>query len=541
MRLLSEELDALTVGDLVKKRASNGDKPLAIIRGQTLSYREAHERSTRIASSLLEAGVRKGDVVATYLYNSIDHVCIWFACAKLGAIWTPLNVSLVNNDLSYSLNDCTAKVVIVDEDLLDNYQKVRADLTQVRFEVVAGHGEAAQNSRLVNLDRLEDGNHELPEIDVSPSDPMAITYTGGSTGMPKGVLLPHLYFFANALRYRDSASATSTDVHFTVHHLFHAGGQLLGIMGPMYSSMTTVMTKWFSASRYWESVRACNATVIDPIGPIIAAIMRQPESPLDQSHKVRVGVGVATGQIRREIRSEFERRFNVPLLEVYAQTEDGIALTYETLEDRAEGRGSCGKPKGWVEISILGDHDVPLAPREVGEIALRMTPPYCFMLEYWRKYEETVKSWRNLWFHTGDQGYLDEDGYLYFTGRLAHWMRRKGENVSAFEVEKALASHPRIVDCAVVGVPAEMGDEDIKAYVQLGEGSGELDPAELVAWCQERIAYFKVPRYIEYISEFPRSTAKREIERHKLRERGVGEAWDREAHGAVRAPVRADS
>ena len=148
------------------------------------------------------------------------------------------------------------------------------------------------------------------------------------------------------------------------------------------------------------------------------------------------------------------------------------------------------------------------------------------MIEYVNKPKETLAAWKNLWYHSGDLGYLDEDGYVYFVGREAHWIRRRGENVSAFEVEKALTEHPAITDCAVVGVPSDVGDEDIKAYIQITEGAERPSPLELTNWCKEKIAYFKTPRYIEFVHSFPRTMTKNEIARHELRELGIGIAWD---------------
>jgi carnitine-CoA ligase len=529
MRLNNEELEVCTVRDLIIARAANGDKPLAHIREETLSYQEAHIRSNRFANALQGLGVGKGDVVATCLYNSIDHICIWFACAKLGAIWAPLNVSLVHQDLIYGINDTGARIVIVDGELLENFLRVQPELPQIRCAVLLGDDATAKQNGMVPFSVLRDGIDHLPDTPVSPSDPMGIIYTGGSTGMPKGVLVPNLYYIANAMRYRDAAQATPDDIHQTIGHLFHSGGQLIGVMGPMFCHMTTVLSKWFSASRYWSLAKKYRVTIIDPIGPMIAAILRQPEREDDRAHSVRVGVGVATAQIAREIRDRFEVRFGVPLLEVYAQAESGVILTTETLTSRR--RGSSGKPRGWAEFCIVDENDQELPRGQVGQILLRPLEPYSFMLEYFGKPEQTLKAWRNLWFHTGDLGRMDEEGYLYFVGRMAHWIRHKGENVTAFEVEQVITSHPAVADCAVVGVPSEMGEEDIKACVQLKEGIDRLEPLEIVRHCEERIAFFKVPRYVEFVDSFPRSAAKNEIERHKLRERGIGNAWDREKEG----------
>jgi carnitine-CoA ligase len=524
--LYGTELDADTIGDLVERRAELGDKPLVWVGQDSVSFAQAHERSNRIANALAERGIGKGDVVAAFLYNSPDHVCLWFACAKLGAIWAPTNVSFIDRDLVYALGDSGARAIVVDEELLDAYLAVRGEVEQPMIEILRGDSSTAGSHGLVHWDELLAGDPARPDVAVSPSDPMAIMYTGGSTGMPKGVLVPHLYYFANALRYRHAANPTPADVHFAIGHLFHSGGQLLGVMGPLYGEMTTVLAKWFSASRYWDRAREHGATLIDPIGPIISAVLLQDPRADDRDHSVRLGIGVATGQIRRELRDEFERRFDVPLLEVYAQAETGVILTTELLDDR---RGSNGRPRDWVDVRIVDDEGFPAPPNQIGQITLRMRDPHCFMLEYWRKPEQTVAAWRNLWFHTGDVGYLDDDGYLYFTGRLAHWIRRRGENVSSFEVEQTLGEHPAVADCAAVGVPAELGDEDIKVYVQLVRGTEGPTADELVEFCAARVAYFKVPRYVEFVDALPRSTAKQEIERHKLRDRGIGDAWDRDA------------
>ena len=430
-----------------------------------------------------------------------------------------LNVSLVKDDLCYSLNDTGAKLFVVDEELLPAFVSAEPELTVTPTVFVLGDT-AVVDGALPFEDLL--GNDEtLPEVNIAAADPMCIVYTGGSTSMPKGVLVSHLYYIAAAIRYGDIAEAGQEDVHFANSHFFHIGGQQFAITGPLYHGMTGIMEKWFSASNYWNTIQKYGVTIIDPLGTMMAVLLRAPKSNSDKDHKVRIGVGIAAGQVRRDLRDEFEERFGTPMMEVYSMTELGVLICSERTFDRR--LGSCGRPHGWAEILIVDEDDNPVPANTTGQLLLRPKVPNTYMMEYINKPKETLAAWKNLWYHSGDLGYLDDDGYVYFVGREAHWIRRRGENVSAFEVEKAITAHEAVVDCAVVGVPSDIGEEDIKAYVQV---SAEVEPMELVEWCRARIAFFKVPRYIEFVTEFPRTMTKNEIARHELRELGIGTAID---------------
>ena len=517
--ILGRAPHAETLRDLIIMRAALGGKPFLICRDETLTYGDADRLSNQVANRLLDRGIGKGDVVATLMYNSTQQALIWFACAKIGAVYAALNVSLVKDDLCYSLDDTKAKLFVVDEELAPAYIAAKPGLAADPEVLVLGDVAAVLGA--LPFEDLLGGHESLPDAEVAAADPMCIVYTGGSTSMPKGVLVSHLYYIAAAIRYGDIAEAKEDDVHFANSHFFHIGGQQFAITGPLYHGMTGVMEKWFSASGYWATIRKYGVTVIDPLGTMMAVLLRAPESGEDKQHNVRIGVGIAAGQVRRDLRDEFESRFGTPMMEVYSMTEMGVLICSERTFDRR--LGSCGRPHGWTEVLVVDGDDNPVPANTTGQILLRPKVPNTYMIEYINKPAETLAAWKNLWYHSGDLGYLDDDGFVYFVGREAHWIRRRGENVSAFEVEKAMTAHEAVMDCAVVGVPSEIGEEDIKAYVQV---SAAVEPEELVEWCKDRIAFFKLPRYIEFVEEFPRTMTKNEIARHELRERGIGNAID---------------
>jgi crotonobetaine/carnitine-CoA ligase len=521
----TEILNEWTLWTLVETRASLGDKPMLTV-GETdlITYRGLYERAKRVAASLRRHGVQPGETVASFGYNSTDQAALLCACAAIGAVWVPLNLSLVGADLAYTLNDTNSVNLIIDAELLPKYQEVEA---RVGIKRVFLRGAGEYDPRYATFADLADADAgDFEATPSEPQDPLAVIYTGGSTGMPKGVLASHTYFLAFALRYHEISEATPEDIHYTGGlQLYHVGGQQLSFVGPMFCGMSSHISRWFSASKYWERARACRATIIDPIGPMMAAIMRQPASELDTKHNVRIGVGVGTGQVSPDVRDGFAERYQVPLMSVYAQTEVGGALfCSERLHERRPG--SSGKPGRWGQIAVVDERDRFVPPGTVGELVARPAFPNMFMSGFLNKPEQAARAWRNLWHHTGDLGYLDEDGFVYFIGRQAHWLRRRGENISSYEVEQCIDRVPGVLEVAVIGVPdLEIGEEDVKAFV-VAEGSSDVTPERIHAYCQENLAYFKVPRYIEFVDALPRSSAKNEIERHKLKELPIGDCWD---------------
>lgn len=523
-----------TLASVLRERASLGDKIYALVDDEELSFAEADRRASSIAHHLMAAGIKPGDVVVTYMYNSIDHVCAWFGCAKIGAIWAPVNIALVNLDLLYTLRNASPKAFFIDADLLPNYEQIRNEWAPAELVEIIRGGAAIPVAGLrfeeLILDHADD-----PDIEVSPYAPAAIIYTGGSTGMPKGVVVSNLWFTAAALRYKEMFDATDADTHLGVGQLCHAIGSAIDIFAPLYWGIKTIVPRWFSASRFWDLAREHDATIVGClVGPLIAMLCSRPETQADRDHRLRITAS-GTAQIPWETAAEFERRFGIELLEIYAQTESG------PMGPVGQRRGdkpyySQGRPNGWCEIAIADEHDHLLPAGKQGQILIRSTVPGTFMLDYHGVPHKFVEACQNFWFHTGDIGFIDDKGFLHFKGRFAHSIRHRGENISVFELEQTILMHPAIEECAAVGVVSPIGDEEVKVFIQLRPGEA-LEAEEIVRFCLDRIAYFKVPRFVEFVDSMPRSTVKNEIERHKLRELGVGSAWDREAAGiSVKKP-----
>jgi len=517
--------------DLIVERAKEyGSNLFLNFEGRKMSYEEIDEKSNSLANGLMEAGIGKGDHVAIWMSNRPEYIELLFALAKIGATAVTVSSQLRAEDGKYIINDSDAVAIIVGEECLQIYQKIKDELGKIRRAYYLIDNEYLSKDETENLST--DGMEELRElysedvslpkdVSIEKSTPFSIIYTSGTTGLPKGVLLPH-YAYINTGHWHANyvLEADDADVFFTCLPLNHCNAQIFTTTTALTAGGSIAMVKKFSASRFFDQIREYNATIFNFIGMMLVAIYKQPERDDDADNPAELGFGIP---IPVDIAKEFERRFDVILLEGYGATETGCGFVFCTRRERK--LGAAGKVLPYAEIMIVDENDEPLPAGKIGEIIMRPKITNVWMKEYYKKPEKTVKAWRNLWLHLDDMGYIDEEGWLYFAGRKGDWIRRRGINISAIEIENVLDSHPKVFKSAVIGVPSELTEMEVKAFVVPKPGV-EISPEEIIEYLLDRIASYKIPRYIEIVDEFP-TTPTGKIQKHLL-SRDTERCWDRE-------------
>lgn len=512
-----------TIPELLRKRATTHGSVNLTVCNETRDFDSLDRESDRLARGFMARGIGRGDRVATLMPNRIEQAITWFAAAKIGAITAPVNVALGPNDLAHAISDVNPAMLIADEAGFQCLDRIDPKALG-KMEFVAAGGTERRGAIPMPELFLSDG---APlRYNPSAGDTCCIIYTGGTTGLPKGVQLSHFYYIVAAYRWAEAFQVTPEDHHFSVLQFYHIGIRSNAVISPLVNGYRSTIDSWFSVSKYWDRVRETGATIIDPMGTMFTLLYQQPPSAQDRNHKVRAAWGAAA-MLPPGVATGFSERFGVHLVPVFGGTEIGGSAVVNTPIGSPHKEGTCGRANGWCEVQIVDEDDVALPHGNVGQIVVRPTIPFSMMNGYHNATARTVECWRNLWFHTGDLGALDEQGYLSFVGRQAHWLRRRSENISAYEVESVIAAHPEVKEVVVVGVPSELGEDEVKAFV-LRIDDAQLTPGAIVDWCEQRMARFKVPRFIEFVTDFPRSAAKQEIERHHLKAMTNEKAWDRE-------------
>jgi carnitine-CoA ligase len=473
--------------------------------GPSWTYAEALLQAYRAANALARVGVRRGENVLIFMPNCPDWVRAWWGVSSLGAVMVPVNTALKGDLLKHVCTDSGARHILTTPHMAERLKDCGLDLN------------------IIDPDVLARGSGAEPELErpIEPWDTLAIYYTSGTTGRSKGVITPHFQLYTGGSVWR--RKGTENDTILLSTPFFHIAG-LQPFLAFWSMGGRAVSDPVFSGSRLLDRVRECGATMTLTVGSIGEFLAKMPPKPDDAENPLRLMV--VTPMVSDP--DAFVARFGLDeLIAAYGMTElSAPIVTPWPINDPK----SCGKAVEGVQLRLVDENDIPAPVGEVGELIVRTDLPWAINAGYWNRPEETAKAWQNGWFHTGDLFRCDPDGNFFFADRKKDAIRRRGENISSFEVEISVMAYDHVHEVACVGAPGEFGDQEVKVFVVPKEGSN-IDPADLIGFLIPRMPYFMVPRYVEIVSELPKTPTMR-VKKHELVERGnTANTWDREAAG----------
>jgi crotonobetaine/carnitine-CoA ligase len=516
---LGPTIDAL----LAARAGTHADTAFLRFADGDLSFAETHRRAERLAAGFAALGVSKGDVVPVLLSNSAEFVLTWFALCRLGAVACLVNTASRGPALAHALGVTDAHTAVVHEGFASQFAEVAEALPHLERVVVLGaEPPPMTGAALLSWHEVDGEPGALPpHAGHAATDAAMILFTSGTTGPSKGCVLSHRYTLRQAALMAQHLGFRDDDVLYCPFPLFHIDATVLTVAPALVLGTTAAIGERFSVSGFWPEARRFGATVFDFMGATLTMLHKQPEQPDDLDNRVRLGWGVPVP----ESAADFERRFGLQLVELYGSTDAGLPMYHPI--DVPRRQGSCGTVIDAYDVRLVDADGFEVPVGEPGELLVRPKEPSLIADGYFGMPEATMSARRNLWFHTGDLLRRDADGFHYFVGRRTDSIRRRGENISAFEVEEVVKLHPAVLDAAAYGVPSELTEDDVMVAVVVRAGA-TFEPADLAAFCADRMARHMVPRYVDVVDELPRTPTEK-VRKDALRERGLTPTtWDRE-------------
>jgi crotonobetaine/carnitine-CoA ligase len=513
-----------TLPALLKNRAArNVDSPLFSDRSTTWTARDAIDVASRRAGALAAYGIQKGDRVAILCGNRIEFMESVLGCAWLGAVAVPINTASRGMQLQHILKNSGARLLVAESNLVDNVTSLDSgDLALETIWVIGEQEHTSADSPFAQV-ALPARGEPVEAATLADGDPFVILYTSGTSGLSKGVVCPHAQFYWWGTHTGGDLEVRPGDVLYTCLPLFHTNA-LNSFFQALMHDAELIVERRFSASGFFDSLIATRATVTYVLGAMVPILLSRTPSSKEREHCVRVAL--APG-VPPQFQETFTQRCGMGLIDGYGSTETNSVIGGK-LDTRRQGY--MGKLAAGFDARVVDANDQPVADGEPGELILRADQPYAFASGYFGMPEKTVEAWRNLWFHTGDRVVRSKDGYFRFVDRLKDAIRRRGENISSFEVEQVLLSHPAVELAAVFAVQSSLAEDEVMAAIVLREGCTP-GPLELIQYCEPRLPYFAVPRYLDFRSDLPR-TENGKIMKYRLRETGItSTTWDLEESG----------
>jgi crotonobetaine/carnitine-CoA ligase len=528
----STALGGGTPSGLLSARADYCRDNIALeFQGRTFTYGDFDREVSAVAAGLMGLGLKHGDAASIFLSNRPEYLFAWFGINRAGLVTVFVNTAYKGSFLSYGIEHSESKVIFTEASLLPELLALPVLPPVLRFIVCLDGlpGELPDSSgvRLLSLEDLLSAaapNTQFPRI--LPEHPGTISFTSGTTGKSKGAVTPNMLNVVFGKEAADAFGFSSQDRVYTCMPLFHGMAQMTSVVASLHVGATLILSEKFSLRRFWDEIRDSRATEFNLVGSMLYMLLSPPPSPRDRDHQV---TRVFSAPAPADVLYRFESRFGLQLIEGYGQTEIKNVL-YNPLKGRKVG--SMGIPTPSTILEVHDDTGAKVAPGVIGEIVYRPRLPNIMLKEYYRDPEATLANMQGLWWHTGDLGSMDEDGFFYFSGRKKDSMRRRGENISSNELESAAALFPGIGEVAAVATRSDVGEDEVMIVFESAK-SGNFDFKALFAHCVASMPRFMVPRYYRIIDALPR-TPNGKVRKVELREAGVtADTWDHVAAGLM--------
>ena len=490
-------LEPRSIPELLRQRAAAApDKHFLFSEAdeRRFTYREFEAMVRRVAGMLWANGARKGDVVSLLLPNSVEYVVAYFACWHIGALAGPINSLLKAEEIDYVISNSEAKVVLVNSEFVTRIESKKVEIT-VFDEVERVRAEPIEEKQIVN------------------DDEAIIIYTSGTTGKPKGCLLTHGNVIANARQISRWLGFTETDRLLTIMPLFHMNAVSVTTMSALYAGASTVVSPKFSASRFWQTISDYEITSFGSVATMLSMLLSTyPDGvPADLNTRQLRFAMCGSAPVPAEVMKRFEETFNCLVVEGYGLSESTCRSTFNP-PDKRRRPGSCGVPIG-NEMRVVDDDDRDVPDGSLGEIVLRGEN---ILKGYYKNPDATATAFRHGWFHTGDIGYRDADGFYYIVDRKSDMIIRGGENIYPREIDEVLYQHPSVAAAAAVGVPDELYGEEVAAVIVLKDGSKSSEQ-EVIEFCKTRLADYKCPKTVHFVDDIPKGPTGKLLKRELTR------------------------